>query len=147
MRLEEIMTRGVLCVDPKDPVQLAARRMRDENIGFLPVCDSTMKVLGAITDRDIAIRVVAEGLPPGTAVGDVMTREVVATHPDDDLGRAEQLMAEHHKSRMMVTDDQGRLVGVISFSDIAQIEDPSRACQTIKRITERESRLHQAPSS
>ncbi len=142
MRLDEVMNRDVKCVDPKDPVQLAARRMRDENIGFLPVCDSSMKVLGAITDRDIAVRVVAEGLPPTTAVGEVMTREVVACHPDDDIRRAEQLMAEHQKSRLMVTDDQGRLVGVISLSDITQIEDPSRAHQTIKRVTERESRLH-----
>jgi CBS domain-containing protein len=140
MRCEEIMKRDVQCVDPKDPVELAARRMRDENVGFLPVCDSSRKVLGALTDRDIAVRLVAEGRPPTTSVGDVMTREVIASRPGDDITRAEQLMGEHHKSRMICTDEQGRLVGVISLSDIAQVEDESRASQTMKQVSARESR-------
>ncbi len=140
MRCEEIMKRDVQCADPKDPIQLAARRMRDGNVGFLPVCDSSRKVLGAITDRDITVRVVAEGRPLTTAVADVMTREVVAARPDEDIGRAEQLMGDKHKSRMMCTDQQGRLLGVISLSDIAQVEESSRASQTMKRVSERESR-------
>jgi CBS domain-containing protein len=140
MRCEEIMKRDVECVDATEPIQAAARRMRDANVGFLPVCDSTRKVLGAITDRDIALRVVAEGRPPTTAVGDVMTREVIACRPGDDVTRAEQLMGTHHKSRMICTDEQSRLIGVISLSDIAQIEEPSRASQTMKQVTEREAR-------
>jgi len=114
--------------------------MRDANVGFLPVCDSTKKVLGAITDRDIALRIVAENRPPTTAVGDVMTREVIACRPDDEVTRAEQLMGKHQKSRMICTDQEGRLLGVISLSDIAQVEEPSRASQTMKQVTEREAR-------
>ncbi|HYS08314.1 MAG TPA: CBS domain-containing protein [Myxococcales bacterium] len=142
MRCEEIMKRDVQCVQPTDPVQAAARRMRDANIGFLPVCDSSRKVLGAITDRDIALRIVADGRPPTTAIGDVMTREVVACAPGDDVRRAEELMGKQHKSRMIVADEEWRLVGVISLSDIAQVEDASRASQTMKQVTEREARPH-----
>jgi len=142
MRCEEIMKREVQIVQPTDPVQVAARRMRDTNIGFLPVCDSSRKVLGAITDRDIALRIVADGRPPTTAIGDVMTREVVACAPGDDVRRAEELMGKQHKSRMIVADEEWRLVGVISLSDIAQVEDASRASQTMKQVTEREARPH-----
>jgi len=142
MRCEEIMKRDVQCVQPADPVQVAARRMRDANVGFLPVCDSGRKVLGAITDRDIALRIVADGRPPTTAIGDVMTREVVACAPGDDVRRAEELMGKQHKSRMIVADEEWRLLGVISLSDIAQVEDASRASQTMKQVTEREARPH-----
>ena len=139
MRCEEIMKRDVHCVQPTDPVQAAARRMRDANIGFLPVCDSSRKVLGAITDRDIALRIVADGRPPTTAIGDVMTREVVACAPGDDVRRAEELMATHKKSRIMVTDEQGGLVGVISLSDIAQRDTARTAGRTVRAVSEREA--------
>ena len=142
MRCEEIMKRDVKCVQPTDPVQVAAGRMREANVGFLPVCDSSKKVLGAITDRDIVLRIVADGRPPTTAVADVMTREVVACAPGDDVRRAEELMGKQHKSRMIVADEDWRLLGVISLSDIAQVEDASRASQTMKQITEREARPH-----
>ena len=141
MRCEEIMKRDVEYVAPKEQVEVAARRMRDQNVGFLPVCDASRKVLGAITDRDIVIRVVAERRPPTTAVADVMTREVIACRPDDDIERAEQLMGQHHKSRMLCTDEQGLVVGVISLSDIAQVEEDSRASQTMKQVSAREARL------
>jgi CBS domain-containing protein len=142
MRCEDIMKEDVECVDPKESVQEAARRMRDANVGFLPVCDSSKKVLGAITDRDIAIRIVAEGRAPTTAAGDVMTREVVSCRPDADVRDAEQLMGTRQKSRMIVADEDGRLVGVISLSDIAQVEEGSRASETMKQVTDREVRPH-----
>src|SRR5438093_13036996 len=103
MRCEDIMKRDVECVDPTQSVQEAARRMRDANIGFLPVCDSSKKVLGAITDLDIAIRIVAEGRPPTTAAADVMTPGVVSCRPDDDVTDAEQPTGDRKKSRMIVT--------------------------------------------
>lgn len=139
MRCEDIMKRNAECIGPTRAVQEAARRMRTSNIGFLPVCDSNGKVLGAITDRDIAVRVVAEGLPLTTAVADVMTTEVVACRPDDEVTDAKQLMGWHQKSRVMVTNENGCLVGVISLSDIAKVEERSRASQTKREITEREA--------
>ena len=140
MRCEEIMKKDVECVSPQDTVQAAAKRMRDENIGFLPVCDQSKKVQGTITDRDLAIRVLADGRQATTPVKDVMTREVVAVRPDEDLRKAEELMSKNHKSRIMCVDQGGKLVGVISLSDIAQREDPGRAAQTLRNVSEREAR-------
>ena len=140
MRCEHIMKRNVECVSPGDSVQTAAMRMRDQNIGFLPVCEKDMKVLGTITDRDLAIRILAEGRPAATSVHDVMTDEVIACRPEDELRRAEELMGRHHKSRIMCVDGNGVLAGVISLSDIAQQDKASRAAQTMRGVTEREAR-------
>jgi CBS domain-containing protein len=140
MRCAEIMKRDVECLSPNDTVEAAARRMRDENVGFLPVCDPDRQVLGTVTDRDLAIRVLAEAGAITLPVQYVMTREVVACRPDDDLVRAQDLMAENHKSRIMCLDPGGHLVGVISLSDIAQQGDPHRAGQTLRGVSEREAR-------
>lgn len=138
MRCEEIMKRDVECVSPRDTVEDAASRMRDANVGFLPVCDESNKVLGTLTDRDIAIRLVAARKPGGTHVEDVMTSEVVACRPEDDVREAENAMAQHQKSRIMCTDAGGRLLGVISLSDIAQHETGERASETLREVSERE---------
>jgi CBS domain-containing protein len=140
MRCEEIMKKDVECMSPQDTVQAAARRMRDENVGFLPVCDRSQKVLGVVTDRDLAMRILAEGKPPSTRVEEVMSREVIACRPDDDLRKAEELMVKNHVSRMLCDDTEGHLVGVISLSDIAQREESGRAAKTMRGVTERETR-------
>ena len=140
MKCEEIMKRDVECVSPRDTVEEAAVRMRDENIGFLPVCDESTKVLGTLTDRDIAIRLVAARKPASTSVEDVMTHEVVACRPEDDIRDAERVMAKNHKSRILCVDEGGRLVGVISLSDIAQHERGRRASDTLREVSEREAR-------
>jgi CBS domain-containing protein len=139
MRCDEIMKRDIECVNAKDSVQTAARKMRDQNIGFLPVCEErAMKVVGTITDRDICIRVCADDMPASkTAVGDVMTREVVACAPEEEIGRAQELMRRHHKSRLLVAGDDGKLVGVISLSDIVQ-HQAEAAAQTLREVASRE---------
>jgi CBS domain-containing protein len=142
MRCEEIMKQDIACVRSNDPVTLAATKMRDENIGFLPVCDDGMKVLGTITDRDLAIRVLADGKSASTPIGDVMTREVVACKPGDDIRRAEELLAKHRKSRIMCLDERGRLVGVISLSDLAQADQGDAVARTLRQVTLREATVH-----
>jgi CBS domain-containing protein len=137
MLCEEIMKRNVECVSPDDTAQSAARRMLDENVGFLPVCEESKKVIGTVTDRDLAIRLVAGGLPGNSKIGEIMTREVVSCAPKDDIQKAEKLMGQNHKSRIMCVED-GRLVGVISLSDIAQ-KDQGRAGQTLAEVTTREA--------
>jgi CBS domain-containing protein len=140
MRCDEIMKRNIECVSPMDTVQSAAKRMRAENLGFLPVCDKSRKVLGTVTDRDIALRIVADARPASATVEEVMTREVVSCRPEDDLQQAEEIMAQHRKSRIMCLDRDDRLVGVISLSDIAQNADGMRAARALQRISEREIR-------
>jgi CBS domain-containing protein len=139
MQSQEIMKKDVECISPKDTVQAAAKRMRDQDIGFLPVCDNSKKVLGTVTDRDLAIRALANGSAPTTPVQEVMTREVVSCRPEDDLRKVEELMAKNHKSRIMCLDNSGRLVGVISLSDIAQHDQAGRASQTLRQVSEREA--------
>jgi CBS domain-containing protein len=138
MSCEEIMRKEVECCSPRDTVEDAAIKMRDEDIGFLPVCDQSKKALGTLTDRDIVIRVIAEGKPADTLVEEAMTREVVACRPEDDLSEAERLMARHHISRIMVADESDRLVGVLSLSDIAQHDRSEAAVDTFREVTERE---------
>jgi len=140
MLCRDLMKTELECVSPADTVEDAAARMRDENLGFLPVCDESRKVLGTITDRDLAIRVVASAQPASTLVEDVMTREVVSCRPDDVLQQAQQLMAENHKSRIMCLDKSGYLVGVISLSDIIQSEQGPGAADTLRKVSEREVR-------
>jgi CBS domain-containing protein len=137
MRCEEIMKREIKCVAPEDTVQSAARRMRDEAVGFLPVCDRGQRVLGTVTDRDLTLRVLADARAASTPIEDVFTPDVVACSPEDDLEIASELMAENHKSRIMCLDDTGRLVGVISLSDIAQYQNAGRV---LRNISEREVR-------
>ena len=137
MLCEDIMKTEVERVSPVDTIEDAARRMRDENVGFLPVCDESKQVLGTITDRDIAIRAVADSLPGTTPVEEVMTGEVVACSPKDSIETALQLMAENHKSRIMCVDEEGRLDGVISLSDIAQLVGD--ASETLRQVSDREA--------
>jgi CBS domain-containing protein len=140
MQCSEVMNSDVIVVDPDDTVKTAAIRMRDANVGFLPVCDDAGKVIGTITDRDIALRVDAEGRSASTCpVGDVMTHETICCRATDSLARAEQLMAEHKKSRVLVTDEDGFLEGVVSLSDIAQFEGPRRIAETMRNVTSREA--------
>lgn len=140
MRCEDIMKRDVKCLGPHDTVQSAARAMRQENVGFLPVCDASMKALGTITDRDLTIRVLADGRAADTRIQDVMTKEVVSCRANEELSRAEDLMAQNRKSRCMCTDDSGKLIGVISLADLAKRGDEARAAETMRGVSEREAR-------
>src|SRR5262249_45975572 len=131
------MKSDVEYVSPRETAQVAARKMLDLNVGFLPVCDQSKKILGTITDRDLAIRVLAENRPANTPVEQVMTRELVACRPDDDIRVAEHLMSQNHKQRIIGIDAADRLAGVSSCSDLAQ-HDKTHAAQTMKDIPERE---------
>jgi CBS domain-containing protein len=134
------MKRDVKCLNMHDTVHTAARAMQDFNIGFLPVCDEQQHVVGTVTDRDLAVRVLGANLTASTPIADVMTRDVVSCRAGDDLHDAEQQMASHRKSRLVIVDDGGRLCGVISLSDIAQFEKSARAADTLRKVSEREAR-------
>ena len=142
MRCEELMTSEVELLDVRATVREAARRMRDLNIGFLPVVDDAQQLVGVLTDRDIALRVVAENLRPGVGVDQVMTEEVITCDPEDDVERAEALMRVNQKSRLVCVDETGRVAGVISLVDLAQNEDETRAGEVIADVTARETHVH-----
>lgn len=142
MRCDEIMKSRPECLEPGATIRDAATKMRDHNVGFLPVCDQD-RVLGVITDRDLVVRCLADDHGADEPVHQVMTTQIVACRPDDDVRRAEQLMGQAQKSRILVTDAQGRLVGVISLSDIAQVDDDAESvARTMREVTDRETRSH-----
>jgi CBS domain-containing protein len=140
MLCQDLMKQDVRYVSPRDTVEDAAILMRDEGIGFVPVCDESRQVFGTLTDRDIAVRVVAANMSGETLVEDVMTREIIHCRPDDDVEKAERLMATNHKSRIVCRDETGRLVGVISLSDVAKRVGGSAAAETLREIADREAR-------
>jgi CBS domain-containing protein len=140
MRCQEIMKDDVACLAPTDSAEVAARTMRDLNVGFLPVCNRAGKPIGAITDRDLTVRLLAENGSPDTEISRLMTGTVIACRVEDDVQKAQALMAEHHKSRIMVVEGEGRIAGVISLSDIADRVGGLRAAQTLREVSQREVR-------
>jgi CBS domain-containing protein len=136
MRVEQIMTREVETISPYASVWAAARRMRDLNVGFLPVMVARHFV-GVVTDRDIATRAVAKGLDPAlTTVGDVMTLGLITCFEDQPVEAAVHLMNAHQIRRLGVLDQNQNLVGVISLGDLAvdALRD-AEAGQVLKSIS------------
>ncbi len=133
MRCQDIMEKDVECVSPRDTVEDAAIRMRDEDVGFLPVCDQSKKVLGTLTDRDIVVRAIAARKPASTLVEEAMTADVVSCKPGDDVQKAQQEMSRSQKSRIVCLDDDGRLAGVISLADVARAQG-GQAGETLRDV-------------
>jgi CBS domain-containing protein len=122
MNVSMCMSRDVRLCAPTDSVMDAARAMMEIDCGFLPVADGD-RLIGAITDRDIAVRGVGKGMGPDAVVLDVMTEEVRYCYEDDDLDEAALQMSDLQIRRMPVLNRDKRLVGVISLADIARAED------------------------
>jgi len=141
MLCEELMTADVGVAFTGQPVRAAARVMRDLNVGFVPVCQSDGTVVGTVTDRDLAIRVLAEELPPSTPLDDVMSDGLVTCKPSDDIRAAEERMRTNQVNRILVIGDDGKLAGVISLADLAQYENEQRVGELAADITERETTI------
>ncbi|MBN9159639.1 MAG: hypothetical protein BGO98_10395 [Myxococcales bacterium 68-20] len=139
MRCEQLMNTDVAFVRPSEDVRRAAMLMRSRNVGFLPVCSDERKVVGVITDRDIAVRCVAEGRPVTTEIREVMTREIVACRPEDDIETAGRAMIRHQRSRIVCLGEHQYLLGVISLSDLSRAGLESGAAAVLERVSERES--------
>jgi CBS domain-containing protein len=140
MQCRDIMKRDIQCLRTTDTVRTAAQLMAAYGVGFLPVCDSDGAPLGTLTDRDITVRCVAYDYSLTTQVGDVMTVDVVACSPNDSLERAEEIMSDRQKSRIMCVDGTGQLVGVISLSDLAGHSSRKRIAKVLEQVTTREAR-------
>lgn len=137
MQIREIMTRQVELVNPNTPLQDAARMMRDANIGFLPVGEND-RLVGTLTDRDIAVRAVAEGKDVKTAkVADAMTPDLAFAFDDQDSSEAAQIMAEKQIRRLPILNRDKRLVGVVALGDLAtKTGDDDVVGQTVQDVSE-----------
>jgi CBS domain-containing protein len=120
MKISEIMTREPELIDPNSSIHDAARRMKNENIGALPIGEND-RLIGMVTDRDIAIRAVAENRDPSsTTVRDVMSEKIYYCFEDDDVEDAARCMAENQVRRLPILNRDKRLTGIVSLADIAQ---------------------------
>ncbi len=141
MLCKDVMLTLVYKCTRETSVYECAKMMRDEKIGFVPVIDSSRKVVGVVTDRDIAVRMVAANRPGSMPVSEIMsTGPFLSCAPDDDLRALERKMAQMKRSRALVKDEAGELVGVISLADIAQFErSPTQIGRLMREVGRRES--------
>jgi CBS domain-containing protein len=119
MLLKDVMTRNVEEIPPQMTLQDAAAKMKSLDVGALPICENN-KLIGMITDRDIATRAVAEGRDPKkTCASDAMTSGIVYCYEDEDTREAARIMEEKQIRRLLVFDRNQRAVGIVSLGDIA----------------------------
>ena len=140
MRIQDIMTRNPACVTPDATVREAAQVMLREEVGMVPVVESVggRRLIGVVTDRDIAIRCIAEGRDSSTRVRDVMSASDLATcTQNDDVDSLMDAMREEKVRRIPIVDERGALVGIVSQADVLRkTKNASRAEETIEEISE-----------
>lgn len=134
MKVREAMTTAVQLVSPDQSIRQAARLMADCDIGALPVGEND-QLIGMITDRDIAVRAVADGLDPDTRISAVMSRELLYCFDDDDLDEVAENMGDIRVRRLPVVNRHKRLVGIVSISDLASCEDADKTGKAIAGIS------------
>jgi CBS domain-containing protein len=134
--IKETMTSNPCSVDADKPVSYAAKMMRDEDVGLAPIVEGD-RLIGTLTDRDIALRVVAEGRDPdATTVREVASQDIVTIDPQQGLDEALRLMAQHQVRRLPVVEEDGRLVGVVAQADVAQQADAAQTGRMVEDISE-----------
>ena len=135
MKVQDVMTPNPRTVELSDTIEDAARIMRDEDTGAVPVVEDD-RVIGMVTDRDIVIRAVADGDFEAT-IDDIVTDDVVCATPDMSTAEAAELMSEHQIRRLPVVDEAEHLVGIVSIGDLAVKEGrDSRTGETLENISE-----------
>ena len=135
-RIREIMTSNPSTIEPDKTVVDAARIMKQEDAGVVPVTENG-RLTGMVTDRDIAIRVVAEGKDPqSTTVQEVASKNLVTLDPEQELDEALRLMAQHQVRRLPVVEEDGRLVGIVAQADVARKGDDTQTGQVVQEISE-----------
>jgi CBS domain-containing protein len=136
MKLKEIMTSKVEILHPHDSLQTAACKMRDSDIGFLPVCDGD-HLVGVVSDRDLAVRALAEGRDPSTIIGtQLISSPVLYCYEDQDVEEAAQLMQENQIRRLVILDRAKHLVGVVSLGDVALNGSRVLSGQVLQSVSE-----------
>ena len=134
-RLKDLMSRDVQVISPDGTIQEAAQHMRKGNFGMMPVGEND-RMIGAISDRDIAIRAVADGKGPTTKVREVMTEGIVWAYEDDPVEVAVKLMGEHQIRRLPIVNAAKRLVGIVALGDVAVVKsDIEAAGEALSKIS------------
>jgi len=134
--IRDAMTSNPRGVGKSTTVVEAARLMKSEDVGSLPVVEGE-RLVGMVTDRDIVLRVVAEGKDANAStVGEVASSDLVTIDPQQDLDEALRLMAQHQVRRLPVVEEDGRLVGILAQADVAQTGDDKKTGQVVQEISE-----------
>jgi CBS domain-containing protein len=143
MKISEIMSNNPRSVSPDTPISEAARIMKEEDVGLVPVvervggAETRGRLIGVVTDRDITIRHVAEGRSSDAPVSDVMSGGVMTCSPDDSVDTAMELMGREQVRRIPIVDERGSLVGVLAQADLARMPYVARKVeQTIAEISQ-----------
>ena len=139
-KCSDVMTESLIYSSPEDTVSHVAQLMKTEDIGPVLIIDNeeSKRLVGIVTDRDLALKVVAEGRDPQTTkVEEVMTRKVVTCRADDDVESAMKAMAQYQLRRIPVVDNDDRLVGIISQADVAtRVGEPEKTAEVVKEISQ-----------
>jgi CBS domain-containing protein len=135
MKVSEVMTKDVRLIEPTQTIREAARLMAEMDAGIVPVHEGD-RLVGMITDRDIAVRAVAEGKGPDTPIREVMTDDVKYCYEDDDTGDVARNMADIQVRRLPVLTREKRLVGIISLGDMAMSDGSGRAGEAVAGISQ-----------
>jgi len=132
--IRDAMTASPTTIEPSTSAMEAARIMKSENVGSLPIMEND-RLVGVVTDRDLAIRLLAEGKGSETAVGEIASKDVVTVDPQQSLEEAARLMAEHQLRRLPVCEEDGKLVGILAQADIAQSGHDTLTGETVQQIS------------
>lgn len=137
MQLREIMTPNVESISPSSNIHCVARKMRELDVGAIPLVENG-KPVGIVTDRDIAVRAVAERLNiDDTKISEIMTPDVVTLPQDESVEDAAKVMEEKQIRRVLVTDDSDRIVGIVALSDLAcHVENDELKSQVLERVSQ-----------
>jgi CBS domain-containing protein len=143
MKIKDIMTRNVEALRPEDTIQAAAQKMRDLNIGFLPVLEDG-ELIGVVTDRDLVVRAMADGIKSKAVIGrDIPTSPVVYCFDDQEIDQAADIMRERLIRRLVVLDgNTGDVVGVVSLGDLAAHTAPGITEPVLREISEKLIKAH-----
>jgi len=139
-KCSDVMTKDPVCCTPDQSVVDVARLMQNKDIGPVPIIEdhNSKKLVGIVTDRDLALKIVAEGRDQkSTLVSDVMTRQVVTCKADDDVEKAVDAMTEYQLRRIPVVDKNNKIVGIIAQADVAtRVDQPKITAELVKEISQ-----------
>jgi CBS domain-containing protein len=136
MKLNQIMTGDVEVIHPDDTLETAAQKMRDRDIGFLPVCDGD-RLIGVLTDRDLITRALAEGMESKAMLGrDLVTSPAIYCFDDQSVDEAAKLMHDNQIRRLVILSRDKRMVGVVSLGDLAMNIDDKKSGDVLQSVSE-----------